>query len=303
MWMSARRAHAWRSRGGQVEVPHASVLCGGVDGLHLVDRERYPIDDLDGAVCAAVVAEHAAALASRGVSVLPGFMRPDAVAAMVAECDALAAGAHHQDVQGTPYLELPDESAWPADHPRRTWARSSVHTLGYDQLPRSSTVRTLFESDALLHFLERVLGRGRLHRYADPIGALNVAVMVEGDELGWHYDQTDFVVSIAIQSSTSGGDFENVAHLRSDDDERYDEVAGVLAGAPEARARVVVEPMTPGTLMLFEGRRSLHRVTPVEGARPRYVALLGYDTKPDTVSSELLKAVRYGRTEPFQLVD
>ena len=57
--------------------------------------------------------------------------------------------------------------------------------------------------------------------------------------------------------------------------------------------------MEPGTLMLFEGRYSLHQVTPIEGSRPRYVGLFGYDTKPDTVSSELLKLVRYGRSEPL----
>ena len=272
-----------------------------MDGVSLVDLDRYPIDDLDGPECAAVVAEHAAALGARGVSVLPGFLQPGAVAAMVAECDALAERAHHQDVQGTPYLELPDEAAWPAEHPRRTWARSSVHTLGYDQMPRSSALRALFESDALLQLLERVLGRGQLYRYADPIGALNVAVMVDGDELGWHFDQTDFVVSVAIQSSTAGGDFENAAHVRAADDERYETVAGVLRG--ECRDDIVVEPMTPGTLMLFEGRRSLHRVTPIAGDRPRYVGLLGYDTKPDTMSSELLKLVRYGRAEPLELVD
>ena len=53
--------------------------------------------------------------------------------------------------------------------------------------------------------------------------------------------------------------------------------------------------MTPGTLMLFEGRWSLHRVTTVRGAVPRYVGLFGYDTAPGTLSSELLKLVRYGR--------
>ena len=84
--------------------------------------------------------------------------------------------------------------------------------------------------------------------------------------------------------------------LRSPDDENYDRVAAVLGGD---RHNVVVEPMTPGTLMLFEGRHSLHRVTPVEGARPRYVGLFGYDTKPDTMSSELLKQIRYGRSEPL----
>jgi hypothetical protein len=45
----------------------------------------------------------------------------------------------------------------------------------------------------------------------------------------------------------------------------------------------------------FEGRWSLHRVTTVTGSTPRYVALFGYDTKPGTMSSELLKLVRYGR--------
>ena len=40
---------------------------------------------------------------------------------------------------------------------------------------------------------------------------MNLAVMIEGDELGWHFDQTDFVVSLAIQSSDDGGDFESRA--------------------------------------------------------------------------------------------
>ena len=47
--------------------------------------------------------------------------------------------------------------------------------------------------------------------------------------------------------------------------------------------------------MVFEGRDSMHRVTPIKGDRPRHVALLAYDTKPDTDSSNRLKMVRYGR--------
>ena len=252
--------------------------------------------DLDAARAAAP--RHNAQLRERGVSVIPGFVSTAGIARMVDESDKLAVDAYHQDVQGTPYLELPDPG-WPDGHPRVTWTRSSVHTVGYDQFPTSSLVRELFEWDAFLDYLSGVLGRSPLYRYADPIGALNLAVMTDGDELGWHYDQTDFVVSLAIQSSETGGDFENVALLRDSDDENYDDVAAVLRGDQGARDRVAVEPMTPGTLMLFEGRRSLHRVTPIHGARPRYVALFGYDTKPDTMSSELLKAIRYGRTEPI----
>src|SRR5262245_26193642 len=139
----------------------------------LVDLDRYPVTALDSPRAAAVVAAHQAALRDRGVSVLPGFVTSAGLEAMTAECDALAEHAHHQDVQGTPYLELPDDG-WPEGHPRVAWARSSVHTLGYDQFPSASPMRALYEWDALLRFLGRILGREPLHRYADPIGALNV---------------------------------------------------------------------------------------------------------------------------------
>jgi hypothetical protein len=48
-------------------------------------------------------------------------------------------------------------------------------------------------------------------------------------------------------------------------------------------------------LLLFEGRNSIHRVTPIRGSTTRLVALLAYDTKPGTRSSKLLQRSRYGR--------
>lgn len=273
-----------------------------MDAETLVDLDRYPVVDPAGA--GAVADHHADELRRTGVSILPGFLRADALPGLVAECEALAEGAFLQDVQGTPYLELPDPDAWPAGHPRVTWSRSAVHTVAYDRFrPVTSGLRALFEWDDLLAFVARVLARAPLHRYADPLGAMNLAVMREGDALGWHFDQTDFVVSLAIQASDAGGELENVQRLRWVDgggiEERYDTVARVLAG--EADELVTTVPMTPGTLMVFEGRWSLHRVTPVVGSTTRHVALFGYDTKPGTMSSELLKAIRYGRTEPEPL--
>jgi hypothetical protein len=272
-------------------VEHGAILAAafygsGVDPAALVDTDRYPFAD------AVLLARCRGELAADGVTVLTGFLRPEAVLAMVAEVDALADAAHPSDVRGTPYLALPDES-FPEGHPRRAHSRSALSALAYDQFPADSALRALYEWDDLMVFIGELLERRPLHRYADPLGALNVAVMAEGDELGWHFDMTDFVVSIALQASTSGGEFEAATNLRSDDDEHYDEVDAVLGG--QATDRVVAYAMTPGTLMLFAGRHSLHRVTPVVGPTPRYVALLAYDTKPDTDSSELLKLVRYGR--------
>ena len=168
--------------------------------------------------------------------------------------------------------------------------------MAYDLTPYGSPLRRLYEWDPVTALIEAVLDRGPIYRYADPFGALNLAVMGEGDQLQWHFDQTDFVVSLAIQSAESGGDFEVVPRIRSADDEHYEDVAAVLAGD---RTRVEILPMRPGTLLVFEGRYSLHRVSPIAGSRWRHVGLLAYDTEPGTVGSDLLRADRYGRTEPF----
>lgn len=266
-----------------------------IDPSGLIDLERYPVTALQSERAREVVSAARADLSSRGVAILPNFVRPDALARMTREVEVDLVYAHREDVWGTPYLELPDE-AFPDGHPRRTSVHSITWVVAYDVVPDDSSIRALYEWESLKAFVGKVLGKRRLYRYADPLGALNLTCMVTDDVQGWHYDATDFVVSLAIQSSESGGDFECVPNSRTDDDERYDEIRDVLSG--KARERVEVVPMTPGTLMIFHGRNSIHRVAPVEGGVPRYVALFAYDTKPDTNSSDLLKLVRYGRTEP-----
>jgi hypothetical protein len=257
-----------------------------------VDLDRYPLLALEAQRARHVVTEARRELARAGLAVLPGFLRHEALAPLVRECDALAELGHFSEVHGTPYIDLPDLSQ-PHGHPRRALGRTALSAVAYDRFPASSGLRALYEWDPLMEFLRVLLEREGLFRYADPLGALNLAVMRDGDELAWHFDQTDFVVSLAIQSSDAGGEFECVPMIRSEDDERYDAVSQVLEGAPDAKPSVV--PMTPGTLLLFEGRRSIHRVSKIHGGRPRYVALLAYDTKPGTDSSALLKRVRYGR--------
>lgn len=257
-----------------------------------VDLERYPILDLEAPAARALVARCRDALAATGAAELPGFVRPEAVERMAKESESLVGKGHFAETRATVYLGLP-EANWPAGHPRsRLAGRSAVEAIAYDLVPRSHALRQLYEWDGLLRFVGAALGRQPLYRYADPLGALNVAAMKAGDELQWHFDQTDFVVSIALRDAERGGDFEYTPLIRSRDDERYDDVRSVLDGD---RSRVRTIPMTPGTLLLFEGRNSMHRVTPIEGGGVRLVALLAYDTRPDTVSTELLRRARYGR--------
>ena len=143
-------------------------------------------------------------------------------------------------------------------------------------------------------FLADALGKKQLYRYADKMGALNIAVMGDGDYLRWHFDQTDFVVSLLLQDCQAGGDFEFVPMIRRRDNENLDAVRNILQGSRDGVIKLEIEP---GALVLFEGRYTLHRVTPIEGDIIRLIALLGYDTKPGVVSSDHLRYMRYGRTE------
>ncbi|HEV2362168.1 MAG TPA: 2OG-Fe(II) oxygenase [Acidimicrobiales bacterium] len=258
---------------------------------YLVDLAAYPILDLDGDRARAVISTARDSLRRTGAAELPGFVTREALYALKADAESLEHLAHRSGGTGTAYLAAPDGDL-PAGHPRRYTGRYAVGAVAYDLFPTWSPLRRMYECAALLAFIEAVLDRGPLFRYADPCGALNLAVMGDGDELQWHYDMTDFVVSLAIRDAERGGDFEVAPMIRSAEDERYDDVARVLSGD---RSQVVTLPMTPGTLLLFEGRNSLHRVTPVVGSVTRLVGLLAYDTKPGTVSSARLRMDRYGR--------
>ena len=252
----------------------------------LVNTNEWPLSDFQTTVRLREVFQR------DGVVVLPGFVTREVVLRMVAETEELLSRAHRSESHKTAYLSSPDTS-FPEEHPRRAVQSSAVEVIAYDHIPAHHAIRELYESDELMSFIAGVLGQEKLYRYADPFGALNLAVMREGDQLGWHFDMTDFVVSLALQPSQAGGEFENAQKLRTATDENYEDVQGVLLG--NACDRVRIEPMHAGTLMIFNGRTSLHKVTPIEGDTLRIVALLAYDTQSGTDSSDELKLSRYGR--------
>jgi hypothetical protein len=237
------------------------------------------------------VAEGRAQMAATGACEIPAFVRADALPAFVDDARDIAPLAHRSGGLGTVYLGFPDESFAP-DHPQQWLGQYDVGAVAYDLFPPESPIRRLYEWPELTRFVAAILGLDEIYPYADQLGALNLAVMTDGDQLQWHFDQTDFVVSLAIQPAETGGDFEVAPQIRTSDDEHYDDVARVLAGEC---SDIVTLPMTPGTLLVFAGRYSLHRVSPIAGPTPRLVGLFGYDTKPGTMSSALLKEVRYGR--------
>ena len=223
-----------------------------------VDLDRYPIHDLDSAAGRALIAESQAMMKRDTLCLLDGFLRQSAVAELSAEIAQLEAGAHRVDYPATVYGWMNNEG-FPSEHPRSRLLRRNCGVISYDQLSATGTCRELYEFDELADFIRRLLGYDTLYRTACPTLSIQVNIMDEGEIFGWHFDTNDGVVSFTIQNADEGGGFEYVPLIRSEDDENYEGVARILDEVETPRQ----PEMSPGTLSLFLGRRSLHRSAPI----------------------------------------
>ena len=198
-----------------------------------VDLDRYPINDPASPAYRALVRACRDQLRSHGVAQLAGFLTPAAVSQMLALASQLAARAWASDQTHTVYFEPADDSAGP-DHPRALLQHSAKKAIGYDQIPAGAPIRRLYESDDLTAFIAAVLGKPVLYRSADPLDALEIAIFGDGDELGWHFDNSEFSVTVMYQQAAAGGHFDYYPRLRDEQDENYPGVQKSCAAAPMA---------------------------------------------------------------------
>lgn len=257
----------------------------------VVDLDRYPIDHLDSPQGTGLVTRCRAALAAEGACQLPGFLRPEAVARLVAEAEGRRGQAYRTDDVHNVYFEEVPAAADPGD-PLALLQHSSKSAIAWDLVDADSPLRIAYGSDELTAFLGRVLGPGGLHRYADPLAAASLMVFDEGDELGWHFDRSPFAVTIMLQPAVQGGEYEYHHHLRDAEDPNEDGVRAALVDALPGR---ITLPNEPGTLSMFQGRYSMHRVTPVVGDRVRINAVLAYSARPGDRLNALTQELFYGR--------
>jgi hypothetical protein len=240
-----------------------------------VDLQRYPLHDDAGF---APVAERCQQqLMESSFANLPGFLKPEVPERMAAEVLDALPRAYRRDKRFTAYAG-PETGDLPTDHARRREHLNRQYIVSTDILKKTVAMRRLYENDVLTRRIAQMLGEPALYRLADPVMACTSTIMYDGDTHGWHFDLNDFVVSILLQAPEAGGTFDFAPYIRSDSNENYPAVAQVMDGSSDKIRRIRVEP---GTLLLFCGRRAIHRVAPIQGATPRVIALFSYDRKPD----------------------
>lgn len=227
-----------------------------------------------------------------GVLSLPGFMTKNAINKARDEGLSLVNDAYFCKSSHNIYL-TPQDPSLADHHPHNRQVISSKGLVADDQIPSGSPLKTLYNDNGFKSFVAHVVGQERLYPYADLLSSVNIHYAGEGQELGWHFDNSSFAITLLIDKPVGGGKFEYVRDLRNADagDMNYDGVAQVLDGKVEPRQL----QMEPGTLVLFRGRNSLHRVTPTIGSKTRLLAVLAYNSAPGIELSQSARTTFYGR--------
>ncbi len=259
----------------------------------IINLDRYPIEDIHQGTGKDLALQSRRDYLDTGLCLLPGFINTEALVNMAAEAEAMRGDAYFSKSSHSVYLDKVESSNTTSDVTPQS-QQTHVGSVPYDKIAADSLLNRLYLWDPLKNFIGHVLGKKSFYRLADPFGACSINVFVDGGEHGWHFDESEYTVTLMLQKPMSGGAFEYVPRIRGRDNE--DElVDAILTGD---RSQVVELPFTEGTLLIFGGHQTIHRVTRVSGAKARLVPVLCYSEAPDTHNSESVRKLFWGRTGP-----
>lgn len=257
----------------------------------ILDLDRYPLDREGSAEWKSLVDTSIAALEADGMFNLEGFLRPGIAERAALEIQPLMDTRSHTHRRLHNIYFKPAIPELDPGHPALRKVETINHTVCADQIP-GSLVLAVYEYEPLLRFLAAAMGKAQLHVMQDPLARTNVMSYRAGEALNWHFDRSEFTTTLLLQAPQRGGDFEYRTDLRSDDNPNYDGVARLLEGR-DPRARIL--RAEPGTLNVFRGKNTAHRVTPVVGNRERMIAVFSYYEMPGVMFSDEERVGFYGR--------
>lgn len=257
----------------------------------ILDLDHYPFDQPGSEAWAELVARCRADLARDGMFNLDGLMREEIAADEVARlAPGFATESFRHERDHNIYF-LDNIDGLPDDHPALIRYHTSNQTLCADQLGASALTR-LYEWPEFARFLAATMDQPALFTMDDPLARINVMSYHEGQTLNWHFDRSEFTTTLLLQAPDAGGEFEYRTDLRSETDPNYDGVARLLRGEdPDARLLT----LSPGTLNVFKGKNTPHRVTTVRGAKERVIAVFSFYDRPGVMFSEAERTGFYGR--------
>jgi len=231
-------------------------------------------------------------LSDTGVLLLSQFLLPEALSQTIKEAHGRAHLAYFTKKTHNVYLSEPNASL-PETHVFNRQVKSSKGCITTDQIQKESGLHIIYNNFIFKKFIAHVVRENAIYPYADTLSGINIHYASEGEELGWHFDNSSFAITLLLQAPKEGGLFQYVKDLRNSNSEdmNFNGVETVLNDEVPVKTLNIEE----GTLVLFRGLNSMHRVTPTIGNKTRILVVLAYNNKPGILLSETARMTFFGR--------
>jgi len=179
-------------------------------------------------------------------------------------------------------------------HPCNIEVVSDKGCVPHDLIPENSSLRIIYNSTLFKNFIQSLLSVEKIYPYADTLSSINYNYYEKNQQLGWHFDNASFAISLMIQSPVSGGSFQYVVDARNVEKNiiNVQLIDSVLQNKYPVKELRIEE----GALVLFYGSNYLHRVTPITSNKHRVLVTLNYNLQKNIELSENARLTFFGRT-------
>lgn len=265
----------------------------------MINYNQYPIGTSSTSEYEALVKTCKEQLCRDGFVSLRHFLEPSSV-------DALVSGILDIEKGGGGFYSTERHNVFLEDHTPSSLHDNEINTLhprhiqlnsskliinAKDLAPHAAELNNLFYSSTFLDFICDVL-QTKLYPSIDEYGKYYANIFHEGDGLNFHFDRSEFSISLILQPAEQGGKFEfvpNSRHVVEEWREMPLNTKDLQNALDPNEFNLHVPELAAGDLYLFHGQKSLHRVSEVVRGT-RINVILTFNTAPEsTLNSYTLK--------------
>lgn len=238
---------------------------------------------------------------TKGICEIPGFLQPEAVRKILCSAEQLkkrpGCGFRSFEEHNV-YLE---EKADVSRIRSASFSSSKVLINQAELAEGCPELVELFHWDGLRQLLQEAFGLEKLFCSADPLGGVYLNFFEKGDQLGWHFDRSEYSVNLILREckrdgNSKPGAFMYIPDSRTFLDAHPDFDLSILDGPSDAAGLkpMVVPDLKPGTLYLFAGKWSLHCVSQNTTEVCRVNAIFTFNLEPNVSLNEYTRRKFFG---------
>ena len=229
-------------------------------------------------------------LNKEGILVFDSFISTTGLFKLQKEAAELKPNSFKSSSEYNVYVSDYDDN-FPSESPRNRIMNTTKKCIPNDLIPKDSILQKLYDSSYLKNFFCELLGKDNLYPYEDSLSSININYYDKGDALGWHFDNSDFTITLLVKNCIKGGVYEFFNDMRyKNGREDYAFVERILDNEVSGNKVDSFE----GDLMIFKGNKSIHQVTAVEEGE-RILVTFNYNEKMGVSLSEKSRKTFFGR--------